>query len=178
MSVPCARCGRPVRRTPAPEGAEPNAPPQLRCPRCRYLIYDYPRLAAGVLVVRRGTVLLLRRASEPRRGCLDIPGGFLDAGESIEGCARRELREETGLAVGALRAIGHFWDRYYLRGFGFFPTMNFYYLARWRSGVPVAADDAASAEWVPIARAGRTGVRLAWAHMPAVFRALRGAVAR
>lgn len=164
-----------MRRAPAPAGA--GAPPRLRCPRCRYLIFDYPRLAAGVLVVRGNRVLMLRRAAEPRRGCLDIPGGFLDAGESIEGNARRELREETGLTVGAMRPLGFWWDRYFLRGFGYFPTMNWYFVARWRSGTPVAADDAASAEWVPIARLGRTGTRLAWKHMPAVFRALRRSLA-
>jgi ADP-ribose pyrophosphatase YjhB (NUDIX family) len=175
-TFPCARCGRPIRRRPAPRSAEQGAPPQISCPRCQYLIYDYPRIAAGVLVVKGDSALMLRRAARPRRGCLDIPGGFMDAGESIEGAARRELREETGLSVGALRPLGHFWDRYYLRGFGHFPTMNFYYLARWRSGTPRAADDAASAEWVPISRLGRTGARLAWAHMPALFRALRAAL--
>src|SRR6185436_13282075 len=138
--------------------------------RCRYVIYDYPRIAAGTVVVKDGAVLLLRRAHAPRRGCLDIPGGFLDAGETIEGAARRELREETGLTVGSMSRLGTYWDRYYLRGFGHFPTLNFYFLARWRSGVARAADDAASAEWVPIARLGRGRARLAWKHMALVFR--------
>lgn len=162
-------------------------PPKLRCPRCRYLIYDYPRPCAGMLVVKGDTVLLLRRAAEPRRGCLDIPGGFMDADESIEAAARRELREETGLRVGRLESLGYYWDRYYLRGFGYFPTMNFYFLARWRSGTPRAADDAASVEWVPLSRLGRrlkggeggaAGARLAWKHMPAVFRELKRRVRR
>ncbi|MEK7329623.1 MAG: NUDIX domain-containing protein [Candidatus Eisenbacteria bacterium] len=166
-SFPCARCGRPIRRTARGE------PRKLRCPRCRYLIYDYPRVAAGMVVVKDGAVLLLRRAHPPRRGCLDIPGGFVDAGESIEGAARRELREETGLTVGKVGWLGFYWDRYYIRGFGYFPTMNFYYLARWRSGAPRAADDAASAEWVPVARLGRTGARFAWKHMADVFREVR-----
>jgi hypothetical protein len=53
--------------------------------------------------------------------------------------------------------------------------MNFYYLARWRSGEPRAADDAASAEWVPIAQLGQRSARLAWAHMARVFADLRRA---
>lgn len=166
-AFPCARCGRPVRRNLR------AAPPRIACPRCRYLIYDYPRPAAGMLVVKRGAVLVLRRGHAPKRGHLDIPGGFVDAGESIEAAARRELREETGLTVGRIEFLGFYWDRYYLRGFGYFPTMNFYYLARWRSGEPVAADDAAGAEWVPIARLGRVGGKPAWRHMARVYRDLK-----
>ena len=166
-AFPCVRCGRPVRR------AQGVRPPRLTCPRCRYLIYDYPRPCAGMLVVKRGAVLVLRRGHAPKRGHLDIPGGFVDANESIEAAARRELLEETGLTVGRVEAMGFYWDRYYLRGFGYFPTMNFYYLARWRSGEPRAADDAASAEWVPLARLGRGGGRPAWKHMARVYRDLR-----
>jgi len=148
-------------------------PRKIRCPRCRYLIYDYPRPCAGLLVLKRGEVLLLRRAHPPRRGCLDVPGGFMDANESIEQAARRELKEETGLAVGRVQPLGFYWDRYYLRGFGYFPTMNFYFLARWRGGEPRAADDAASAEWVPLARLSGAGAHYAWKHMRALFRELR-----
>lgn len=153
-------------------------PRELRCPRCRYLIYDYPRIGVGVIVVKARTVLLLRRAHPPKRGYLDIPGGFLDAGESLEAGARRELREETGLSVGAARYLGAYPDRYHIRGFGHFPTLNIYYIARWRSGTPRPADDAASVEWVPNARLGRTGARLAWQHMTQVFAEVRRRTAR
>ena len=171
-AFPCPRCGRMLRRRRRPGRLE------IRCPRCRYLIFDYPRPCAGMVVVRGGEVLLLRRGEAPRRGCLDIPGGFLEACESIEHAARRELREETGLTVGAVEPLGMWWDRYYLRGFGWFPTMNFYFLARWRSGEAVAADDAAAAEWLPLGAVGRRQARYAWAHMRGVVAALRRAVSR
>jgi 8-oxo-dGTP diphosphatase len=136
-------------------------------------MFDYPRPCAGMVVVKRGALLMLRRGHQPRRGYLDFPGGFVDVGESIETAARRELREETGLTVGRIESLGYFLDRYFLRGFGYFPTLNFYWLARWRSGVPRAADDAADAEWMPLARVGRSGARLAWTHMSAVLREVR-----
>ncbi|TMQ73367.1 MAG: NUDIX domain-containing protein [Candidatus Eisenbacteria bacterium] len=167
---PCVVCGTPVRRTPR------GKPRRLWCPRCLYRIYDYPRITAGMIVLKERAVLLLRRAHPPRRGYLDLPGGFVDAGEWTEDAARRELREETGLTVGPIRFLGRYWDRYFIRGFGFFPIIGFYYLARWRRGVPRAGDDAASAEWVPIGRLGRTGARLAWKHMAEVFRDVRRAV--
>ena len=167
IAFPCARCGRPVSRTVRDD------PRRIRCPRCRYLIYDYPRVCAGMLVVKRGTLLVLRRGSHPKRGYLDFPGGFVDANESIDVAARRELREETGLTVGRIEPLGYFWDRYYLKGFGYFPTINYYWLARWRSGTPRAADDAAHAEWMPLSLVGKSGAKLAWRHMARVLREAR-----
>lgn len=173
-TFPCARCGRPVSRRPATR----TRPRTIACPRCRYLLYDYPRAAAGVVVVKGDTVLLLRRAHAPRIGYLDVPGGFLEADESIATCARRELREETGLEVGRLEPLGFHWDTYALRGFGKFPSMNWYFVARWRAGEPVASDDAASAEWVPIAELAALRRRYSWPHMAALFAELRAWHAR
>jgi len=138
-------------------------------------MYDYPRLCVGLVVTRRDRLLMLTRGHEPRRGRLDLPGGFLEAGEDPEAAARRELREETGLRVGRAAPFGVYWDRYELPGFGAFPTLNTYYSARWRSGVPRAADDAADAHWVPLADLGRPSLqrRFAWAHMRHVVRELR-----
>ncbi|MEO5616342.1 MAG: NUDIX domain-containing protein [Candidatus Eisenbacteria bacterium] len=169
---PCARCGRPVSRS------EAGHPRKIGCPRCAYLIYDYPRPCAGFVVVKGGTTLVLRRAHPPKRGFLDIPGGFMEAGETLEGAARRELFEETGLELGQAKWLGFYWDEYFLKGFGRFPTMNFYFIARWKSGEPRAGDDAASAEWVPFARLGRPGQRFAWKHMTALLRDARRWAAR
>lgn len=168
-SFPCARCGRPVTRRPATR----TRPRHIACPRCGFVIYDYPRAAAGMLVVKDDAVLLLERAHAPRIGFLDVPGGFVEAGESLEAAARRELREETGLVVGRVEPLAFHWDEYRLRGFGRFPTMNWYYVARWRGGEPVAGDDAATAAWVPIARLRALERRFSWAHMPRLFAELR-----
>jgi 8-oxo-dGTP diphosphatase len=163
-AFPCAVCGRPIRRT---AGERPR---RIACPRCRFLIYDYPRSCAGMIVLKGDSVLVLRRGHAPRKGWLDVPGGFMDAGETVERCARRELREETGLAVGKVELVGRYWDLYHLRGFGRIPTLNTYFLGRWRSGVPHAGDDAAFAEWVPLAQLGRKEARFAWQHMTALLR--------
>jgi len=136
------------------------------------MIYDYPRAAAGMLVVKRDHVLLLERAHAPRVGYLDVPGGFIEAGESIEGAARRELFEETGLALGRVESLGFYWDTYFIRGFGRFPVMNFYFVGRWRRGEPRAADDAAAARWFPLAALGRHARRFAWPHMRPLLRDL------
>ncbi len=170
-AFPCARCGRPVTRD------RRSRPPHIACPRCRYLLYDYPRACVGTLVMKERTLLVLVRGHRPRRGFLDLPGGFLDAGEDLAAGARRELREETGITVGAMRPFGLYWDEYPLDGFGRFPTLNFYWLARWRRGEPQAGDDAAEARWLSLAAVRRARARFAWPHMHAVVRDLAATLA-
>ncbi|MBR1851436.1 MAG: NUDIX hydrolase [Bacteroidales bacterium] len=67
--------------------------------------YAYPRaaLTADCVVFAREAnalyLLLVRRRNEPFAGHWALPGGFMDMGETLEQCARRELHEETGLLL-------------------------------------------------------------------------------
>src|SRR5213593_2337397 len=99
----CPNCGRPIRRSTG------DRAPRITCPRCRYLIFDYPRSCAGMVVIKGDRALMLRRGEAPKRGYLDFPGGFMEAGESFEQAARRELVEETGLRVGPAEPLGLWW---------------------------------------------------------------------
>ncbi len=62
-------------------------------------------LAASVAIVRREDVLLIQRHRPPAEGLWTLPGGRLEAGETAEQCAAREVREELGLEVFALRPL-------------------------------------------------------------------------
>lgn len=68
------------------------------CPSCGFVYYYNPSSATALLVTDiEGRLLLATRAHDPARGTYDLPGGFVDADESLEEAALRELREETGI---------------------------------------------------------------------------------
>ncbi|MGZ4689153.1 MAG: NUDIX hydrolase [Acidimicrobiia bacterium] len=68
----------------------------------------FPPVAVTVdvvlLTIRQGvlSVLLIRRGAPPFRGCWALPGGFVQPAEDLETAARRELAEETGVALSPL----------------------------------------------------------------------------
>jgi 8-oxo-dGTP pyrophosphatase MutT (NUDIX family) len=64
-------------------------------------------LSAATYVERDGKILLLKRAAGEAPGLWYIPGGAVDAGETVEDAARRELLEEAGLVPSSpLTCIG------------------------------------------------------------------------
>jgi ADP-ribose pyrophosphatase YjhB (NUDIX family) len=85
-----------------------------------------------------GRVLLIRRATEPWRGCWDIPGGFCELDEHPRLTAEREVFEETGLRTTVTGLLGIWMDRYG-EGEDAEATLNVYYHA-----VPAQPDVAAS----------------------------------
>lgn len=64
-----------------------------------------PRVGVGVMVLKHGRLLLGRRKGSHGAGEYAYPGGHLEHLESFEQCAKREVREETGLEIGPLRFL-------------------------------------------------------------------------
>jgi len=90
----CGRCGTPMVRKPT-EFA-------MACPSCSLL--NYPRISPAVMVlIERGDELLLARSPHFREGMFSALAGFVEAGETLEQCAHREVREEVGVAITNLR---------------------------------------------------------------------------
>lgn len=82
---------------------------RMVCIDCGFIHYLNPRPVAGTIPVREdGSILLLRRAIEPRIGYWVFPGGYMDVGETAEEAAMRETREEALLEVAELTLVGVF----------------------------------------------------------------------
>jgi ADP-ribose pyrophosphatase YjhB (NUDIX family) len=116
---------------------------------------DRPFVGIGLVVLRRtpsgGEVLLVRRGKAPSFGRWSLPGGAQEIGETAEQAARRELKEETGLSVGALHLITNV-DSIQRDAAG---RVRFHYTildfaAVWESGEPVAASDVSETVWAPL----------------------------
>jgi NAD+ diphosphatase len=93
----CPRCGAPTERIENEWGK--------RCPQCRYEHYPHLHPATIVLVRDRDRVLLTRKA-EWAPGRYALIAGFVDNGESLEGCVAREIKEEVGVDVSDVRYVG------------------------------------------------------------------------
>ena len=64
---------------------------------------DRPIVGVGGIVVDGDLVLLVRRANEPLKGEWSIPGGAVEAGETLTEAVMRELREESVIHLRPIR---------------------------------------------------------------------------
>ena len=125
-------------------GSEAFAENDARSKRCAHCGFTYYHNAAASTVAlienSRGELLVVRRALPPAQGTLDLPGGFVDPGETLADGCRREVREETGLEVTSLELLFSLPNRYEYSGFVVDTTDCFF-----RCQVA----DAASFRWIP-----------------------------
>lgn len=71
-----------------------------KCTSCGFVYYFNPSAAVACFIINpQDEILLVRRAKDPAKGTLDLPGGFVDMYESAEEAAMREVKEETGLEI-------------------------------------------------------------------------------
>jgi 8-oxo-dGTP diphosphatase len=70
----------------------------------------FPRIAVNGIVKDKRGVLLIYRDIDPCKGCWVLPGGAVMFKERLKSAAEREVREETGLKVKAVKYLGYYDD--------------------------------------------------------------------
>ncbi|MFK7932776.1 MAG: NAD(+) diphosphatase [Saprospiraceae bacterium] len=93
----CGRCGH--------ENALQKNETAKKCPNCSLVLY--PRISPAVIMsVIKDDKILLAHNARGKRGFYSVLAGFVEPGETLEDCVRREIKEEVNLEVKNIRYFG------------------------------------------------------------------------
>lgn len=164
----CPRCATALEPRPS-AGPDPD---RMSCPSCDWVHYGNPAPTVQAWIDRDGSYLALRRNEQPLQGEWNMPGGFVEAGESGPEAIAREVREETGLAIEVVAPIGIFASTYG-DGAEALPIFDVAYRCRISDDGDALAISAESSEarWFPLAEFPRpafAGERQALARLRAI----------
>ena len=110
---------------------------------------ERPFLAVSAAIVREGKVLAVRRARRPALNLYTLPGGAVEAGETLIDAVKREVREETQIAIEPVALAGH--REVITRDAQGRVERHFVILcfaARWLAGEPVLNEELDDARWL------------------------------
>lgn len=78
----------------------------MKCTACGYVVY--PRISPAIIVaIIKGSEILLARSNRFPPGRYSVIAGFLEPGETLEDCVRREVKEEVGIEVDTITYFGN-----------------------------------------------------------------------
>ncbi|MHC4558769.1 MAG: NUDIX hydrolase [Planctomycetota bacterium] len=119
---------------------------KLRCAKCSFTYYHNVAAAVAAILEYEDKIVLIRRKKEPGRGKLDLPGGFMDPSETAEEALRREIKEELGINLGALKYIGSYPNIYVYKKVRYY-TCDLFFHCRIDS-IPTSVDKTEIEEFV------------------------------
>ena len=106
-------------------------------------------MAVSAAIIRDGRVLIVRRARPPAHGVFTLPGGVVEAGETLHEAVVREIAEETTLTIEPVALAGH--REVIVRDKEGKAERHFIILAfaaRWISGEPKLNEELTEARWL------------------------------
>jgi len=136
----CPRCG----------GDSLSWPTQkhFQCASCGFVLYLNIAAAVAVIMECQGDILFGVRKHNPGSGMLDLPGGFVDPGETAEAAAKREVMEELGITISEMRYLFSFPNSYPYRGM-VYDTLDLIFFVKFDERPQVkAGDDLEDTVWI------------------------------
>lgn len=120
------------------------------CQNCDYILHENQHATVGAVILKDNNVLLGKRAIDPAAGTWDLPGGFVEANETIEQAILREVKEELSIDAKIIKLLGSFGPTWYeYKGKGQYNT-DLYFLIEPLSENFKAADDVNEIQWFPL----------------------------
>ena len=120
------------------------------CNACGFVYYFNPSASTAAFILNaKNELLTVRRAKNPVKGTLDLPGGFVDMNETAEEAIIREVREETGLTVEKPEFLFTLPNIYPYSGFEVHTVDMFFFFSVNDFSFLHAADDAAEILIIP-----------------------------
>jgi NADH pyrophosphatase NudC (nudix superfamily) len=90
----------------------------FKCESCDFhLFINSAAAVAAIIENEENEILLTIRAKEPEKGLLDLPGGFVDPGETAEEALKREIKEELNLQIEEFEYLTSFPNEYVFSGY-------------------------------------------------------------
>jgi mutator protein MutT len=129
-----------------------NNEKSMRCETCGFVFYINASAAVAAFILNEnGELLVCRRAKEPAKGTLDLPGGFVDGNETAEEAIKREITEELNAKVIESEYLFSLPNEYEYSDMTI-PTLDLFFACKLENTANlVASDDVAECFFVPVA---------------------------
>ena len=119
----------------------------IACSSCEFTMYLNTAAAVAVIIECKGKILLAKRAFDPGKGMYDLPGGFIDPGETFEAGVTRELKEELGIDIGRFEYLFSFPNTYPYKNLTYYTCDLFVRVSYETEPNIKPADDVVSVAW-------------------------------
>jgi NADH pyrophosphatase NudC (nudix superfamily) len=141
----CPNCGK--------ESLKWDGEKKWSCPVCNFNLYNNVAGAVAVVIRHGDEIYLTRRNQDPKKGKLDLAGGFVDPRESAEEACQRELFEELQLKIDIsnLKYITSLPNIYQYKEIDYNTIDLFYeYRVSKKFEVSLALSEISETHWIPL----------------------------
>lgn len=99
----------------------------FKCLKCNRTYFTNPASAVSVIIETPSGIVFVERKFEPKKGCIDTPGGFCEPYERAEDTALREILEETSIKLDKINFLMSGYNEYVYESIMYVTTDIFFY---------------------------------------------------